>query len=36
MMCMSVFHLHDGRDLRYIDTRKFGRLELVDRKLFVS
>ena len=29
-----VFHLHDGRDLRYIDTRKFGRLELVDRYLY--
>lgn len=26
-----VFHLDDGKDLRYHDTRKFGRLELVDR-----
>jgi len=26
-----VFHLDDGQQLRYIDTRKFGRVELVDR-----
>ncbi|MEG0366788.1 MAG: bifunctional DNA-formamidopyrimidine glycosylase/DNA-(apurinic or apyrimidinic site) lyase [Coprobacillus sp.] len=25
-----VFHLRDNRDLRYIDTRKFGRIQLVD------
>lgn len=24
-----VFHLEDGRDLRYLDVRKFGRMELV-------
>ncbi|WP_283678278.1 DNA-formamidopyrimidine glycosylase [Lentilactobacillus sp. Marseille-Q4993] len=27
-----VFHLSDGRMLRYNDTRKFGRMNLVDRK----
>lgn len=26
-----IFHLADGRELRYQDTRKFGRMELVDR-----
>lgn len=26
-----VFHLPDHQDLRYIDTRKFGRMELVDK-----
>ncbi len=25
-----VFHLTDGRELRYNDTRKFGRMNLVD------
>lgn len=24
-----IFHLHDGRDLRYLDVRKFGRMTLV-------
>lgn len=24
-----VFHLEDGRDIRYLDVRKFGRMELV-------
>lgn len=26
-----VFHLDDHQDLRYIDTRKFGRMQIVDR-----
>ena len=26
-----VFHLKDGRDIRYLDVRKFGRMELVLR-----
>lgn len=25
-----IFHLTDGRQLRYNDTRKFGRMNLVD------
>lgn len=25
-----IFHLEDGRELRYQDTRKFGRMELTD------
>lgn len=25
-----VFHFNDGQDLRYIDTRKFGRMQLVS------
>lgn len=29
-----VFHLDDGHDLHYIDTRKFGRLQLVDKKTY--
>lgn len=29
-----VFHLPHQKDLRYIDTRKFGRMELVDRYLY--
>lgn len=31
-----VFHLHDGKELRYHDTRKFGRLELVDINNYVN
>ena len=27
-----IFHLDDGNDLRYHDTRKFGRMKLVDTK----
>lgn len=26
-----VFHLNNGQDLRYMDTRKFGRMQLVDK-----
>lgn len=29
-----VFHLLNQKDLRYIDTRKFGRMELVDRYMY--
>lgn len=25
-----VFHLEDGRQLRYTDTRKFGRMRLIE------
>ena len=30
-----VFHLHD-KDLRYMDTRKFGRMKLVDRYCYLN
>src|SRR5699024_9901286 len=26
-----IFHLTDGRDLRYLDVRKFGKMSLVTR-----
>lgn len=29
-----VFHFADGQDLRYIDTRKFGRMQLVNRDCY--
>lgn len=29
-----VFHLDNGMELRYHDTRKFGRIEMVDRKYY--
>ena len=29
-----IFHLQDGRDLRYHDTRKFGRMGLVDKERY--
>lgn len=28
--CHVIFHLNNGIDLRYYDTRKFGRMQLVD------
>lgn len=31
-----VFHLKNNRDLRYIDTRKFGRMKLVDRMFYLQ
>ena len=27
-----IFHMTDGTDLRYNDTRKFGRMQLVDKE----
>ena len=29
-----VFHLDDHQDLRYLDTRKFGRMKLVDKDMY--
>ncbi|MCL2717554.1 MAG: DNA-formamidopyrimidine glycosylase [Lachnospiraceae bacterium] len=31
-----IFHLADNRELRYQDTRKFGRMELVSRDTYLS
>lgn len=31
-----IFHLNDGRDLRYHDTRKFGRMKLCDKYDYLS
>lgn len=31
-----VFHLDNGKDLRYMDTRKFGRIKLVDKDLYLQ
>lgn len=28
--CHLIFHMNNGMDLRYYDTRKFGRMELTD------
>ena len=31
-----IFHMTDGTDLRYNDTRKFGRMQLVDKNTIVN